>query len=248
MSACFIVGTLILSDDGKEEIEDVQVGDYVYARDQYGEEQAYKEVTEVFVRENSTLIHLVIGGETFTTTEEHPSYIEGEGFVEARALEIGDLVETADGEGVPIESVEVEYLEQPVTVYNFEVEDYHTYYVGDTEVLVHNTCSVGGIDTKGVSNSELHHIATDKSKKFDFKSHPAFKETGINVSKDVDNLVELAKHRGRHTYKYHQEVQDRLDAVVERYGGTEKLESAVRHELNKMKQELLDGQLDPYKK
>ena len=106
---------------------------------------------------------------------------------------------------------------------------------------------VNGI-SEGMGNSELHHIATDKSKKFDFKNHPAFKETGINVSKDVDNLVDLANHRGRHTYKYHQEVQDRLDAVVERYGGTDKLESAVRQELNNMKQELLDGKLDPYKK
>ncbi|WP_411680971.1 AHH domain-containing protein [Clostridium thailandense] len=101
---------------------------------------------------------------------------------------------------------------------------------------------------KGGSNSELHHIATDKSKKFDFKNHPAFKETKINVSKDIDNLVDLVNHRGRHTYKYHQEIKDRLDAVVERYGGTDKLEQAVREELRKMKQELLNGNLDPYKK
>ncbi len=31
--ACFIAGTLIFTEDGKEEIEDVQVGDCVYARD-----------------------------------------------------------------------------------------------------------------------------------------------------------------------------------------------------------------------
>ncbi|PLR75857.1 hypothetical protein CU633_18420, partial [Bacillus sp. V3-13] len=96
--------------------------------------------------------------------------------------------------------------------------------------------------------TEKHHIATDKSKKFDFKNHPAFKETGINVSKDIDNLVDLANHRGRHTNKYHQEVQDRLDAVYNRYGGTDKLEDTVRAELRKMKQELLDGKLDPYGK
>ena len=34
-------------------------------------------------------------------------------------------------------------LEAPVTVYNFEVEDFHTYYVGDG-VLVHNACKVEG--------------------------------------------------------------------------------------------------------
>ena len=135
---CFIAGTVIFTDEGKEEIEDIQVGDYVYARDQYGDNQDYKEVTRVFIREKYILIHLVIDGETIITTEEHPFYIEGDGFVEASELEVGDLAETADGETVSIESVEVEYLEEPVTVYNFEVEDYHTYYVGDTEVLVHN--------------------------------------------------------------------------------------------------------------
>jgi hypothetical protein len=100
----------------------------------------------------------------------------------------------------------------------------------------------------GNAKTELHHIVTDKSKKFDFRNHPAFRDTGINVSKDIDNLVELAGHRGRHTNAYHQEVQRRLDAVYDRFGGTDKLESAVRNELKIMKQELLDGGLNPYGK
>ncbi len=29
-------------------------------------------------------------------------------------------------------------LEAPETTYNFEVEDYHTYYVGEASVCVHN--------------------------------------------------------------------------------------------------------------
>ena len=33
-------------------------------------------------------------------------------------------------------------LEAPIKVYNFQVNDFHTYYVGtDTQVLVHNDCS-----------------------------------------------------------------------------------------------------------
>lgn len=40
-----------------------------------------------------------------------------------------------------IEQVQHEILEAPVTVYNFEVEDFHTYYVGSEPVLVHNKCS-----------------------------------------------------------------------------------------------------------
>ena len=37
-------------------------------------------------------------------------------------------------------TVQHELLESPVTVYNFEVEGFHTYFVGSTSVLVHNRC------------------------------------------------------------------------------------------------------------
>ena len=37
-----------------------------------------------------------------------------------------------------VEAVQHEILETPVTIYNFEVEDFHTYYVGEQSVLVHN--------------------------------------------------------------------------------------------------------------
>ena len=39
-----------------------------------------------------------------------------------------------------VEAVEHELLESPITVYNFEVEDFHTYHVGSASVLVHNQC------------------------------------------------------------------------------------------------------------
>ena len=45
-----------------------------------------------------------------------------------------------NGEYVIVEQVQHEILEAPVTVYNFEVEDFHTYYVSDSAILVHNAC------------------------------------------------------------------------------------------------------------
>ena len=50
---------------------------------------------------------------------------------------------TADGEVLTVARVEFEILEEPVKVYNFEVADWHTYYVSEEEVLVHNTCTAG---------------------------------------------------------------------------------------------------------
>ena len=36
---------------------------------------------------------------------------------------------------------DIEDLEVEEVTYNFEVEDFHTYYVGENSVLVHNICT-----------------------------------------------------------------------------------------------------------
>ncbi|WP_337670437.1 polymorphic toxin-type HINT domain-containing protein [Ruminococcus bicirculans (ex Wegman et al. 2014)] len=41
---------------------------------------------------------------------------------------------------VTVEWVQHEILESPLKVYNFEVEEFHTYFVGECGVLVHNEC------------------------------------------------------------------------------------------------------------
>ncbi len=49
---------------------------------------------------------------------------------------MGDSVKTYDGSNLAIEQITV--APGRTTVYNFEVEDYHTYYVSNAKVLVHN--------------------------------------------------------------------------------------------------------------
>lgn len=48
---------------------------------------------------------------------------------------------SVNGEYVVIEETQHEILEYPIDVFNFQVEDYHTYYVASAGVLVHNSCS-----------------------------------------------------------------------------------------------------------
>ena len=55
-------------------------------------------------------------------------------------LRAGDRLQLVNGEYAVVEQVQHEILESPVTVYNFEVADFHTYYVGDASILVHNLC------------------------------------------------------------------------------------------------------------
>ena len=46
----------------------------------------------------------------------------------------------SNGELVTVEWVQHEILESPIKVYNFEVEDFHTYFVGENGIFVHNGC------------------------------------------------------------------------------------------------------------
>ena len=138
---CFVAGTPVSTEEGQRAIEEVEAGDKVWAYDEETGEKGLKEVEEVFVSETDKLIHVETDREEIITTELHPFYVEGLGFVQAGCLKEGYELVCLDGGKEAITDVRVEWLEEPVEVYNFEVADYHTYYVGDGDVLVHNTCS-----------------------------------------------------------------------------------------------------------
>lgn len=67
------------------------------------------------------------------------------GWTEAIQLRAGDILVTVNGDYVVVEQVQHEILETPVQVFNFEVSDFHTYFVGGIPVLVHNVCGKGKI-------------------------------------------------------------------------------------------------------
>lgn len=84
---------------------------------------------------------MTVNGEEIVCTNEHPFYVPVKGWTVACELRAGDRLQLVNGEYVVVEQVQHEIFESPVTVYNFEVADFHTYYVGDTGVLVHNKCT-----------------------------------------------------------------------------------------------------------
>ena len=116
-------------------------------------EKALKKVNKIFVRETDSIIRLSINGEKIETTEEHPFYVEGRGWTEASSLKEGDEVRTADGSVAAVEATESIKLSEPVKVYNFEVEDFHTYYVSEQKVLVHNTCAMTAKNSTSIASA-----------------------------------------------------------------------------------------------
>jgi hypothetical protein len=82
------------------------------------------------------------------STPEHPYFVKNRGWILAKDLRAGDILLNVNGQEVVVEQVQHEILENPITVYNFEVKDYHTYFVAenvfaDAEsfILVHNSCN-----------------------------------------------------------------------------------------------------------
>ena len=198
---CFVAGTLVLTLAGTVAIETIQAGDMVWAWDEETGEVAPKEVVETYVNETYELIHVFVDGEEIITTPAHPFYSPVKGWTNAVHLRAGDILVLVNGEYVIVEKIQHEILETPVTVYNFSVEDYHTYCVSDAGVVVHNTCK-----------TEKHHFLSNKSKKYT----PQFKEItdqyGLNLNKDW-NIRPLKGHRGRHTNAYHDYMLDELKKI-----------------------------------
>ena len=141
ISVCFVAGTLVKAAEGDVPIENIQVGDYVYAHNPETGETELKPVVQTFVNEATKLVHVFADGEEIVCTNEHPFYSPVKGWIAACKLRAGDILVSLNGEYIVVEQVQHEILEAPIKVYNFEVEDFHTYFVGDGDgVLVHNEC------------------------------------------------------------------------------------------------------------
>ena len=154
MIQCFIAGTLVATKSGLVPIEDIQPGDLVWATDEETGETALKEVVQIFRNETEEWVHVKVNGEEITCTPMHPFYSPVKGWTSAVDLRAGDILVMLNGEYVVVEQVQHELLESPETTYNFEVEDYHTYYVGEKSVLVHNMCKGTNDDFVPLANNK----------------------------------------------------------------------------------------------
>jgi len=147
----FTDDTYVATEDGYVEIGDLEVGDKVLAyNEETGEVDEY-EVTAVHVHVDEEILYLVIDGELIVTTPDHPFYRDSE-WIPAGDLELGDEILKADGTVGFVDSLEIAL--EPTEMYNLTVDDAHTFFVGDGQWLVHNTCP----DLQPYKDGAGHHI------------------------------------------------------------------------------------------
>ena len=128
----------MLTAAGLVAIENIRAGDAVISTNPDTLDTAEKTVLETYVRQVDKLVHLTINGEKIVTTVDHPFYVQNRGFINAGNLLVGDTLISVNGNDLIVSDCIIEKCENPETVYNFQVEDYHTYFVGECEVWVHN--------------------------------------------------------------------------------------------------------------
>lgn len=222
---CFAAGTLVHTKEGLVPIEKIKIGDWVLSQPEETGEKAYKRVVNTVGFENKDVWSVSYFEKTereqarlekrmmredcesrLVVTGNHPFWVKGKGWKQARDLLCEEELELSDGrsaivgvvdwlhqsgtEGVAwqqdlfdttvgtlIDLRDKAYNESPLndektnlpdcinnpgdesslfrcSVYNFEVEDFHTYYVGTKGIWVHNTnCAenVGG-RTQGIAD------------------------------------------------------------------------------------------------
>ena len=109
--ACFIAGTMVLTTAGLVAIENIKAGDIVISTNPDTLETAGKTVLETYVRQVDKLVHLTINGEEIVTTDNHPFYVQGRGFIDAGKLLVGDTLVSVNGEDLIVEDYYIELAE-----------------------------------------------------------------------------------------------------------------------------------------
>jgi hypothetical protein len=127
---CFVGGTQIQMYEGVKSIEDVEIGDVVKSFDVGTSSIVDSKVTKTYVHDDR--YYMILNG-SIKTTSVHPFYTDGK-WIEAGDLSIGDKILHVDGLEHTIETIELS--DEPVTVYNFEVNGTHNYFAEG--YLVHN--------------------------------------------------------------------------------------------------------------
>ncbi|WP_394823067.1 polymorphic toxin-type HINT domain-containing protein [Pendulispora albinea] len=141
---CFVAGTPVATPSGERPIESLRAGDLVLTRGELDGTVSAHPVVQTFVRAAPSLVDVQIetadgDRESVRSTPEHPYWSIARGWVHAGELRANETLRDIGGRDVRV--AHVVPVAQEALVYNIEVEQTHTYFVGHLATWVHNACS-----------------------------------------------------------------------------------------------------------
>lgn len=228
---CFVAGTLVTMGDGSlKPIEQVREGDLVMSRDEVSGKTEPKKVTSLSSHLAPATMALTLSdGSHVECTPDHPFYVLNKGWTPARESGIGTSIVTRAGPAVQVTAVE--NFDRSAKVFNFSVEDAHSYFVGSGAAWVHNACKFNqlGMTKKSArqrlnravtgngTNGQAHHIIPWESRSNPLVEAAARGGWGIN---DTENGIRLisTQHLGSHP-RYNNAVEGMLDRIASRNPG-----------------------------
>ena len=217
-----MAGTLVATANDLSAIETIKAGDYVLSTDPDTMQTTCKPVLETYIRKVDRLVHLIISGEEIITTVDHPFYVQGRGFIEAGNLLVGDKLVSAIGEDLLIENYNIEETENLVDVYNFQVEDFHTYHVGDCAVWVHNANYLTDKTPKDISEMTRKQLKENTPEDWDFglqDNKYGIKDHHILTLKDVNRRRGSWVLETTEITERYKDAQGDMDAELKKFAG-----------------------------
>lgn len=214
----FTGDTEVATPDGLKRIENLRPGDLVLAYDEWAQDTKIEQVTDLALsHREQTIITLTLGtGKQLEVTGGHLLHTPS-GWRVAQLLQAGGQLDIkgADGQLNSVSIASVTSRKSITPVYNLEVSNSHTFYVGEDGVLAHN----GWKCTKTLPRSELRR----PNKRGNAAIGPDGKPVELHhVSKDeVHEMTRKAHREGDNYRKNHPGDHIRPDRNEHRRGKRE---------------------------
>ncbi|MDS0527577.1 Hint domain-containing protein [Clostridium sp. SHJSY1] len=207
IEGCFVGDTLVLTDKGFIRIDEIEVGDFVYATDVKTGDKEYKEVLQVHIRNTNEFVKLNVEGEEIITTPGHLFYTNEGMWIIAGELKPGDEILSSDGQAKKVISVKEELLEETERIYNLSIEGYSTYYISKLALLVHNMGCVKLADLIKAASEKSGKFSTNELQNLNVTlktnqnySNIMFRELMTGVSNDIF-VLDKVTYNGRNAIK-----------------------------------------------
>lgn len=133
--ASFVAGTPVWTLEGAVPIESIQRGQLVWSRNEGSFSDRPQPVTEVFGRVAPSYRLLKTESGTISVTDEHPIWVQGKGWTEAKDVAMDDVVAGRLGDSLILAN---ELVNKPIKVHNFSVGQTPSYFAGGEGLWVHN--------------------------------------------------------------------------------------------------------------